>query len=126
MIRRPPRSTRTDTLFPYTTLFRSRNRLMAALHHHGSQAKGIAMKTLLQIKTSVFSDRGTSTRPANEFVAGWQKSHPAGRAVLRDLASGPLPHLSANTVRALFPPDHNPTTEHQATSAAREEQTEEQ
>src|SRR3546814_10882251 len=26
MIRRPPRSTRTDTLFPYTTLFRSRTR----------------------------------------------------------------------------------------------------
>src|SRR3546814_5147871 len=26
MIRRPPRSTRTDTLFPYTTLFRSTNR----------------------------------------------------------------------------------------------------
>src|SRR3546814_12392588 len=25
MIRRPPRSTRTDTLFPYTTLFRSAN-----------------------------------------------------------------------------------------------------
>src|SRR3546814_5482665 len=28
MIRRPPRSTRTDTLFPYTTLFRSENRAM--------------------------------------------------------------------------------------------------
>src|SRR3546814_18927045 len=27
MIRRPPRSTRTDTLFPYTTLFRSEYRL---------------------------------------------------------------------------------------------------
>src|SRR3546814_7289709 len=26
MIRRPPRSTRTDTLFPYTTLFRSHQR----------------------------------------------------------------------------------------------------
>src|SRR3546814_3127924 len=26
MLRRPPRSTRTDTLFPYTTLFRSRFR----------------------------------------------------------------------------------------------------
>src|SRR3546814_16326952 len=26
MIRRPPRSTRTDTLFPYTTLFRSRDK----------------------------------------------------------------------------------------------------
>src|SRR3546814_3157392 len=31
MIRRPPKSTRTDTLFPYTTLFRSvRLRLVAA------------------------------------------------------------------------------------------------
>src|SRR3546814_4447752 len=29
MIRRPPRSTRTDTLFPYTTLFRSRARCEA-------------------------------------------------------------------------------------------------
>src|SRR3546814_3404218 len=29
MIRRPPRSTRTDTLFPYTTLFRSRQRSVA-------------------------------------------------------------------------------------------------
>src|SRR3546814_6329626 len=29
MIRLPPRSTRTDTLFPYTTLFRSRKRQLA-------------------------------------------------------------------------------------------------
>src|SRR3546814_4592854 len=29
MIRRPPRSTRTDTLFPYTTLFRSRRGLLS-------------------------------------------------------------------------------------------------
>src|SRR3546814_16257926 len=28
MIRRPPRSTRTDTLFPYTTLFRSEHRCL--------------------------------------------------------------------------------------------------
>src|SRR3546814_6186422 len=38
MIRRPPRSTRTDTLFPYTTLFRSlqaRNRFgIIAPHPH--------------------------------------------------------------------------------------------
>src|SRR3546814_18381571 len=39
MIRRPPRSTRTDTLFPYTTLFRSELRLVkayenAAVHWH--------------------------------------------------------------------------------------------
>src|SRR3546814_6987237 len=35
MIRRPPRFTRTDTLFPYTTLFRSRGRgVYAARHGH--------------------------------------------------------------------------------------------
>src|SRR3546814_8340611 len=42
MIRRPPRSTRTDTLFPYTTLFRSGNGPETApagpvsghFHHH--------------------------------------------------------------------------------------------
>src|SRR3546814_20290914 len=32
MIRRPPRSTRTDTLFPYTTLFRSPRRLFHPAH----------------------------------------------------------------------------------------------
>src|SRR3546814_11246897 len=32
MIRRPPRSTRTDTLFPYTTLFRS-NRRRRQINH---------------------------------------------------------------------------------------------
>src|SRR3546814_13498597 len=33
MIRRPPRSTRTDTLFPYTTLFRSPAERRAAVQH---------------------------------------------------------------------------------------------
>src|SRR3546814_617362 len=37
MIRRPPRSTRTDTLFPYTTLFRSR--------HLGEVAPGVTIRT---------------------------------------------------------------------------------
>src|SRR3546814_5587868 len=31
MIRRPPRATRTDTLFPYTTLFRSRGQFRLRL-----------------------------------------------------------------------------------------------
>src|SRR3546814_3681022 len=39
MIRRPPRSTRTDTLFPYTTLFRSGN-VLGPLGI-GDQAAGI-------------------------------------------------------------------------------------
>src|SRR3546814_7072316 len=34
MLRRPPRSTRTDTLFPYTTLFRSQ---AADLRRHGGR-----------------------------------------------------------------------------------------
>src|SRR3546814_8975645 len=37
MIRRPPRSTRTDTLFPYTTLFRS-------LHRRRSGGSGAACR----------------------------------------------------------------------------------
>src|SRR3546814_1725331 len=37
MIRRPPRSTRTDTLCPYTTLFRSPPR---ADGHHGGKGRG--------------------------------------------------------------------------------------
>src|SRR3546814_18910548 len=32
MIRRPPRATRTDTLFPYTTLFRSTNETRSDQH----------------------------------------------------------------------------------------------
>src|SRR3546814_3692300 len=34
MIRRPPRSTRTDTLFPYTTLFRSSRRRRSKAGRH--------------------------------------------------------------------------------------------
>src|SRR3546814_4368225 len=42
MIRRPPRSTRTDTLFPYTTLFRSP---YAGTHQVASDGKGHAHHT---------------------------------------------------------------------------------
>src|SRR3546814_2623479 len=42
MIRRPPRSTRTDTLFPYTTLFRSRLRPSTiACAHAGAGLLGV-------------------------------------------------------------------------------------
>src|SRR3546814_8440932 len=37
MVRRPPRSTRTDTLFPYTTLFRSRPGLEQLVLDAGGQ-----------------------------------------------------------------------------------------
>src|SRR3546814_20917921 len=38
MIRRPPRSTRTDTLFPYTTLFRSDGQGCRAVRRRGQEA----------------------------------------------------------------------------------------
>src|SRR3546814_20696517 len=42
MIRRPPRSTRTDTLFPYTTLFRSRpGRRRDGRTRHARRAAGV-------------------------------------------------------------------------------------
>src|SRR3546814_3300492 len=42
MIRRPPRSTRTDTLFPYTTLFRSHNLHLEAERAIGNDRTNIA------------------------------------------------------------------------------------
>src|SRR3546814_12570373 len=39
MIRRPPRSTRTDTLFPYTTLFRSRQHVERGERHDRDHAQ---------------------------------------------------------------------------------------
>src|SRR3546814_2436954 len=44
MIRRPPRSTRTDTLFPYTTLFRSLQRI--ADHHAAVDVQPAALGQL--------------------------------------------------------------------------------
>src|SRR3546814_1096962 len=46
MIRRPPRSTRTDTLFPYTTLFRSRVSIAAIGRHVDRQFGGRAFPQL--------------------------------------------------------------------------------
>src|SRR3546814_14905370 len=53
MIRRPPRSTRTDTLFPYTTLFRSRlfasdrlEDILAALEDDGSEWAEKELRTI--------------------------------------------------------------------------------
>src|SRR3546814_1021542 len=46
MIRRPPRSTRTDTLFPYTTLFRSPDSVCTPAVYHACQAYGTAPSPL--------------------------------------------------------------------------------
>src|SRR3546814_10001245 len=48
MIRRPPRSTRTDTLFPYTTLFRSTWQLVISEIPYGV-AKGKLIEAIAQL-----------------------------------------------------------------------------
>src|SRR3546814_1179109 len=45
MIRRPPRSTRTDTLFPYTTLFRSDTAIMRRVNVADFEARALAGQT---------------------------------------------------------------------------------
>src|SRR3546814_14203069 len=43
MVRRPPRSTRTDTLFPYTTLFRSPAQIVQDARAHGVEMRPICI-----------------------------------------------------------------------------------
>src|SRR3546814_10892169 len=62
MIRRPPRSTRTDTLFPYTTLFRSLRGAQgdtpehAPPHHHRNRSEEHTseLQSLMRISYAVF------------------------------------------------------------------------
>src|SRR3546814_13018755 len=54
MIRRPPRSTRTDTLFPYTTLFRSFG-ISAIVHSAGLFPQAGLAATSLQLWDSVMA-----------------------------------------------------------------------
>src|SRR3546814_1799023 len=53
MIRRPPRSTRTDTLFPYTTLFRS---LLALFGDDARGVRRVAQRDLTTIGDQQFLD----------------------------------------------------------------------
>src|SRR3546814_7135020 len=65
MIRRPPRSTRTDTLFPYTTLFRSLQDIpMAITALNAESFEHAPVTNLIDVQTSVpnlnISPRGGS------------------------------------------------------------------
>src|SRR3546814_15457120 len=79
MLRRPPRSTRTDTLFPYTTLFRSR-----------ADADGNGKLPLLEAGTQQRSDR-TSRRhepvidPTNPCAATIASSGSGGAHVIKGI-----------------------------------------
>src|SRR3546814_6500998 len=53
MIRRPPRSTRTDTLFPYTTLFRSAWQHRGALSQPLSNSFGLLLSLKILLALSI-------------------------------------------------------------------------
>src|SRR3546814_12846796 len=75
MIRRPPRSTRTDTLFPYTTLFRSRyegaeyRRLTVPILTAGG-SRGTAQLYLWRVALP----RGTRPIRSGDFL-GWLRDN---------------------------------------------------
>src|SRR3546814_2055670 len=85
MIRRPPRSTRTDTLFPYTTLFRS---LLAARRHPRDFARhhrtGIGpemtdeQRMLADMAGAIFGAYGE----ANATIADWHEIEASGMTTL--------------------------------------------
>src|SRR3546814_3131388 len=68
MIRRPPRSTRTDTLFPYTTLFRSRD--VEARPLGGGRAR-VSLRSVdhrlnVAFRSARGSDTGSGSRQRSE------------------------------------------------------------
>src|SRR3546814_19017505 len=70
MIRRPPRSTRTDTLFPYTTLFRSLDRLGISRAVFSGSSFGALW---LQFFASRFPDYVAGALLANAFIDSQSK-----------------------------------------------------
>src|SRR3546814_1143080 len=62
MIRRPPRSTRTDTLFPYTTLFRSQ----AATSYQRTPHNGRRSPASTPQSRTSKADRPRNTVPAHQ------------------------------------------------------------
>src|SRR3546814_4799553 len=67
MLRRPPRSTRTDTLFPYTTLFRSYRG-----HHRGVAAMGAGLPVAAERHVRLRDPRSRPRLPV-------PRARPAGR-----------------------------------------------
>src|SRR3546814_18408736 len=67
MIRRPPRSTRTDTLFPYTTLFRSPAGVVLRTKNDAAHHLGLALPSG---KVAVFERAGTRALLVGEAGIG--------------------------------------------------------
>src|SRR3546814_7128449 len=62
MIRRPPRSTRTDTLLPYTTLFRSDVCALARIINRQGPPHGMTFQEIDTTKVNVLNNNNIVTR----------------------------------------------------------------
>lgn len=71
------------------------------------------MKTLLQIRSSIFSEGGQSSRLADRFIANWREWNPGGKVIVRDLAFNPVPHLDAARFGAFLAKPGERTAEQQ-------------
>ena len=58
--------------------------------------------TILQIKSSLFSNAGQSSQLADEYIARRRAASPQTRVVVRDLAADPVPHLTAERFQSFL------------------------
>src|SRR3546814_13560502 len=81
MIRRPPRSTRTDTLFPYTTLFRSEADLEdIAIYTKERWGREQARRYVARLRSNIEGlTRFPNMHPAYESRHGTFRKMPSGR-----------------------------------------------
>ncbi len=75
------------------------------------------MKTLLQIRSSMFSAGGQSSQLAQQFVDGWRAANPDGQVITRDIGAQPVPHLTAERFQAFLAQPETRTPEQQAVAA---------
>src|SRR5260221_6828931 len=75
------------------------------------------MKTLLQIRSSIFADNGQSSQLANRFIEKWRAANPGGRVIVRDLALEPVPPLDAARFGAFLAKPEDRTGEQAAVVA---------
>jgi len=69
------------------------------------------VKTLLELRTSLYGADGQSSRLAEKFVTQWRAQNPRARVTVRDLAADPVPHLTAERFGAFLakPEQRTPT-----------------
>src|SRR5881394_4099637 len=75
------------------------------------------MKTLLQIRSSMFSAGGQSSQLSQQFVDEWLAANPGSRLVTRDIGAQPVPHLTAERFQAFLAKPEARTAEQQEVAA---------